>query len=220
MSLNVNHVPQTGGKNTPKQEVIPVGTYMARTVQVVDLGMQPQSYLGQERSPAREIFLGYELVSCFCKDENGEIDKSKPRWVSERFPLRHIKAEKATSTKRLNTLDPEGKCKGDFSLILGLPCLVTIVHNKSKKTGEPYAAISMVAPPMAGMDCPPLVNEPRLFLLDNPNLDDFNALPMFMKDIILNNLEFNGSPLSRLISGNAPAEEEQNATDMMDECPF
>jgi len=226
MALNAANVPMTAG---PKQEPIAIGTYMARLVQVVDLGLQPQEFQGQMKDPKHEVNLTYELVTEFMKDADGKPDPEKPRWVGESFVLNNLKADLAKSTKRIKAIDPAGTCNGNLVKMLGLPCLVTIAHNVAKKNGNVYANVSMVSPPMAGIPCPPLKNEPRFFDLSNPDLKAFLALPEFMQAKIKANLEFKGSPLDRLLANSdgtanpaAPAEvrEDMNNMDDMDQPPF
>lgn len=224
MALNAATVPMTGGG--PKQEPIAIGTYMARLVQVVDLGLQPQEYQGQMKEPKREVNLTYELCTMFMKDEKGVEDPTKPRWVGESFVLNNLKADLAKSTKRIKSIDPENKCHGDLVKMLGMPCLVTIAHNIGKKNGNIYANVSMVSPPMAGIPCPELKNEPRFFDLSDPKLESFLALPTFIQDKIKTNLEFPGSRLARMLDGpdagnsSAPSEPLADMTEMDNDCPF
>lgn len=220
MALNASTAPMASG---PKQEPVNIGTHMARLVQVIDLGLQPQEFQGQQKEPKREVNLTYELVNVFMKDDKGQPDKEKPRWVGESFVLNNLKADLAKSTKRIKAIDPENKFNGDLVKMLGLPCLVTIVHNVSKKTGNVYANVSLVAPPIDGMPCPPLKNEPRWFDLSNPSLETFLSLPEFIQDKIKRNLEFKGSKLARLLDGPQPdGAVEQPREDMMemDDAPF
>lgn len=218
MALNAATAPIGGGK---KQEPVAIGTYMARLVQVLDLGLQPQEYQGQLKDPKQEINLTYELVTEFMKDENGVPDLTKPRWVGESFVLNNLKADLAKSTKRIKAIDQANKYNGDLIQMIGMPCLVTIAHNKSAKTGAVYANVSMVSPPMAGIPCPDLKNEPKVFDLSNPDTTIFLALPEFLQTKIKANLEYPGSKLERLLHGvdkkEVPVEV---AKEEMDECPF
>lgn len=224
MALNANNVPMGGGG--PKQEPIPVDTYPARVVQVVDLGLQPQQYMGQEKTPGHEVNITYELLDIFMKDENGNENPEKPRWVGESFVLNNMKADKAKSTKRIMAIDPTGVANGDLTKMVGMPCNVTIAHNVSKKNGNIYANVSMVTPASPRRQYPELKNAPKIFELDNPNMEVFLSLPEFLQDKIKANLEFPGSKLDRLLNGaGAPAQAaptESVRTDMndMDSPPF
>lgn len=209
------------GKRTPLE----AGTYPARLVQVIDLGLQAQRpYQGQDKPPANMILLTYEFVDEFMKDEEGKDLTDKPRWISESFVLHNLAAEKATSTARYKALDPTLVHEGDFGALLDTPCMVTIVLNPNKKDpSSPWENIKAVAV-MRDKDarkCPPLVNEPKLFNLDSPSLETFQSLAPWVQDRIKENLEFKGSKLATLLgdkSEAAPKKEEK--PEESDDRPF
>lgn len=225
MALNAANVPMGDGGGV-KQEPIPVDTYPARVVQVLDLGLQPQEYLGQEKPPRNEVNITYELLDIFIKDEAGKEDLEKPRWVGESFVLNNLKADKAKSTKRIMAIDPKGSCNGDLTKMVGMPCNVTIAHNIAKKNGNVYANVSMVSPASTRREYPELKNNPKIFDLSNPDKDIFLSLPEFLQAKIKANLEFPGSKLDRLLNGagapvqdKAPVEAREEMNNM-DDAPF
>ena len=122
MATNANKVRTKS--SGPKQPLIKAGGYPGRVVQVIDYGLQPQSYNGEVKDPANEIGLTYELVDEFCVAEDGTVQEDKPRWISESFPLHSLKAEKAKSTQRYKILDPSGKFGGEFLDLINAPCLL------------------------------------------------------------------------------------------------
>src|SRR5690554_5331156 len=130
MALNAKNIPGGGGGNYEPMEP---GTYPARVVQIIDLGLQNQRpFQGQEKPPAREIAITYEFVDEFMKDENGEDQEDKPRWLTEIMPLHNLSSERAKSTQRYNALDPNMVYDGDFSQLVDTPCNVTVVQNPGK----------------------------------------------------------------------------------------
>ena len=196
MAINASTAPTGGGRPQP---VIEVGAYPARLVQVIDCGLQPQGFKGEVKAPKREINLTYELANVFMVDDDGNEDPSKPRWVGERMALNNLKADKAKSTLRASALDPTGQHKGDFIAMLGAACTVTIIHNPARDgSGKVYANVGNVGPAMKGFPVPALVNDPRFFDLDEPDMEVFEQLPQFLQDRIKANLEFPGSKLVRL----------------------
>ena len=145
--------------------------------------------------------LTYELVDTFMLDENGEELTDKPRWISETLPFYGLYADKAKSTQRYNALDPNGEFDGDFSKAIGQPINVTIVNNAvGDKVYDNIATISAMRPRDADK-CPELVNPAKLFDLDAPDLEIFNALPEWLRDKIKGNLNFKGSPLEQVLGG-------------------
>lgn len=213
MALNGKKVPMGGGNKGPQQEPIEAGTYPCRVVQVLDLGVQPQpAYQGQEKPPAHEIMITYEFVDEFVKDEDGNDVEDKPRWLSETMPLRNLESELAKSTKRYYAIDPNEDLDGDFLGLVGMPCMVTVDNRegKGKHAGKVFTNVANVATmrPKEAAKCPDLVNPPKTFELDNPDLDVFLSLPEWVQNKIKSNLEFGGSALEEAIS-NGPSEKEE-----------
>lgn len=207
---------ESNNKSFVDQPDLEAGAYPARIVQIIDLGLQPQRpYKGEDKPPAYEISLTYELVDSFMVDEEGNEILDKPRWVSETFPLRPLDSDLATSTKRLNAIDPEGVFEGDFTQTLETPVTVTLVINK--KDGKVYTNVANVATmrPRDAAKCPELVNEPRFFDLDEPNLEIFNNFPKWIKEKIQSNLNYKGSVLEGLLGDtpvvDKPAEQKKRA---------
>ncbi len=202
MGLNAKKVGGNGGGNKVPQANIEPGTYPARLVQILDLGLQAQRpYQGKDKPPAQEIMLTYELVDTFMLDENGEELTDKPRWISETLPFYGLFADKAKSTQRYNAIDPTGEFDGDFTKAIGQPINVTVVNNAvGDKVYDNIATISAMRPRDADK-CPELVNPSKLFDLDNPDLEVFNSLPEWLRDKIKANLNFKGSALEQLLGG-------------------
>lgn len=205
MSLNAAKAPKSGGGSKFKpQQVIDPGTYPGRIVQIIDLGLQPQRpWQGKEKPPAHEILLTYELVDEFMKDEEGNDMEDKPRWISETMPLRRIDSDLARSTKRYKAFDPQMEHEGDFSLLLAAPGNILVTTYVSKKDGTERNAVDAVTAmrPRDARMTPPLVNEPKLFDLEDPDLEVFLSLPEWMQEKIKGNLEYAGSRLQELLEG-------------------
>lgn len=209
MSLNARKVAHSGGNKGPAQEAIDAGTYPIRVAQIIDLGLQPQRpYQGQEKPPAHEMMLTYELLDEFCLDEDGKEDTDKPRWLSETLPLRSLMAEKAKSTQRYHALDPNEDVDGDFTLLAGTAANASIVQNsgKGKHAGKVYNNIQALSPmrPKDQATAEPLKKDPKVFVLDDPDVEVFNSLPDWLQDKVKSNLEYAGSKLEEAL-GSAPA---------------
>lgn len=207
MSLNAKKVVMTGGdKKFAEQEVLEAGTYPARVVSIIDLGLQPQRpYQGQEKPPKQEIKITYELLDEFILDEEGNEIEDKPRWVSEDIPFNNLEVDLAKSTKRYNALDPDMELDGDFTQLLGLPCLVTlnVTDGRGKNVGRQFNNVTTISQ-MRAKDvkkAAPLVNDAKFFSCSDPDIDIFRSLPEFQQNKIKDNLEFNGSILQTLLEG-------------------
>jgi len=200
-------------KEAPKGDYIPQeniepGTYPGRLVQVIDLGLQPQRpYQGQEKPPAQEIMVTYELVDCFMVDKDGNELEDKPRWISETFPLRALSNEKAKSTERYLAIDPQMEADGDWEQLVTKAVNVTIVNNIKGEKIYDNVAMTAVMRAKDAAKCPELKNPTKVFSLDEPNMETFNALPQWIRDKITSNLKFKGSQLEKLI-GDKPQKDE------------
>lgn len=198
MSLKAND-----SKNSSSPTVAPMeaGTYPARLVQVIDLGLQTQRpFKGEPKDPAYSIQLTYEFVDEFMPDEDGNDDLSKPRWLSEDFPVYPLSTDRAKSTKRYLAFDPDQDHDGDFGAIGGSAAMVTISQSAPKE-GKVYNNISNVSAMRAkeAKSCPELVNDLKVFSLEDSSLDTFLSLHDWVKKKVVANLEFDGSRLDKLI---------------------
>lgn len=211
MSLNSNDLPAGGGGNINPMEP---GTYPARTVCMIDLGMQARPpFQGKDKPPVNMIAMTYEFVDEFLKDEDGEDIVDKPRWLTEMMPVYQLTAEKAKSTARYRALDPATVHKGDFGKLVDTPCMVTVVHNPNKVTGGVYENIGGVTA-MREKDakkCAELVNEVRVFDLDEPTVEGFEALPPFIQKKIKGGLEYEGSKLYGMLGDEDAAFDKERA---------
>lgn len=204
MSLNAKKV--AGGNSDSKfkrAEPLEPGTYPARVVNIIDLGVQPQRpFRDTPKPPCQEIRLVYELTDEFLKDEEGNDIEDKPRLVFEEIPLLNLKAERAKSTQRYKALDPNEDFDGDFTQLIGLPCNVTLTKSPDKKNPEiVYNNVAGITT-MREKDAkrtPELVNPPKVFLLDEPDLEIFNSLYEKLQNKIRSNLNFQGSKLQSLL---------------------
>lgn len=218
MALNASTVPMPKSAGVP-QEPIEIGSHFARLVQVIDLGLHANNF-DPTKSPSRKINLTYELVTVYMKDADGNEDETKPRWVGEEMALCSLAADLAKSTKRINALDPKMEYKGDITKMINTPCIVTIAHNKSKDGTKVYSNVSNVSPAPKGIPVPELKNTPRVFDLDNPDLEVFQQLPTFIQEKIKTNLEFKGSKLDALLNGTSADTHVQQVEAGSEDVPF
>lgn len=220
MALNARKAPRGGTSIT----VMEAGAYPARLVQVIDIGLQPQQFNNEEKPPKNEIHTTYEFLDEFLVGEDGEPNEEKPRWLSENFALNNLASDKAKSTQRYYALDPNEEEEGDWSRLIGKPCIVTIVVKKDKKGIERnyIASVSGMRPKEAAK-ARELVNPPKVFSMDDPDLEIFGSLPDWLQDKIKNSLEYGGSPLEKALrtSGKSKAKAEEKAKeDLDDNIPF
>lgn len=172
MSLTVK---ETGGGGSAPIEA---GSYPARCVGVVDLGIQHNDFNNKNQEKVRLIF---ELPT-----ERVQIDgEDKPRWLSK--PYTASLHEKATLRKDLDAwrgkpFTQEELAGFDLKNVINAPCLLTVVHKESKNGGT-YANIGGISKLMKGMEVPPLENEPVVFDMEADDAEEtLKKLPDWMQD--------------------------------------
>ena len=221
--LNANKVKSTSKKDFVEQPPTKIGNHAARVVQVLDLGLQNQRpYKGEDKPPKHCIQITYELSHEFMVDKDGAALEDKPKWISEDFPFLSLKAELAKSTKRYHAIDAEGQCGGDFTKLVGMPCTVGLVHNagKGQYADRIFENVGTVTAPggFPGYVQPELVNAPKVFILDEPDMEVFLSLPEFLQEKIKGNLEFKGSLLDKALNGEEEPSNEKEDKPAEEEC--
>jgi len=202
--LNTRKIKATGG-NRVDQPLIAAGSYPARVAQIIDLGVQPRkAWKGTEKSPVDQIWFTLELPTEFMLDADGNEEKDRPRWLSRKINMFSSTQENAVSTKFMEALDPTGELEDDWGKLLGFPCTVIVTHSKDGK----YCNIGSISPVMKGMKIDELQNEAKLFDLENPDMELYEDLPEFLKEMISSNLNFKGSTLEQALTGGTVEEEE------------
>ena len=205
MSLNVKKIESTGGSTIEPMEA---GAYPARIVIVADIGVQQQSFQGKEKEPRQEILITYEFLDEFMKDEDGNEDTGKPRWLSENFALHSLEVDRAKSTTRYNSLDPKGQFDGDFTQMIGLPCIVTVTESPDKKDPNKFwnniGGVTSMREKEA-TKAPELVNTPVVFTFDDETADNYFALPEWIREKkIGKSLNFEGSTIAKMAEAGEP----------------
>lgn len=209
MALNAKTAP--GGGSGGSFPTLAAGTYPARLAQVIGIGLMPQSYKSEAKPPKQEIMLTWELVDEFGFDEDGNEMTDKPRWVTDRFPLNNLGSEKAKSTIRYYALDPNEVHEGDFSLLVGIPAMITLSVSKDGKYNN-VAMVSAMRTKEADK-LPELSQNPRVFDFDEPDLEIYNSLAPWVHRVIEKGLEYEGSTLQRLVGDTSPEDDVSKETD-------
>jgi hypothetical protein len=201
--LNANKV-RPPASDKPRAPNLAPGTYPGRLVQIISLGVQKEHpYKGEEKAPRLRLYTTYEFSDEFLKDEEGKDILDKPRWLSEEFAFMSLRAEAAKSTLRYLALDPLQEHRGDWSQLAGAPAMITVVNEKDNRPDvdriyDKIASVSTMRVKEAAK-APALVNTPKVFDFDAPDLEVFNALPVWLQDKIKDALNYDGSVLQAML---------------------
>jgi len=176
----------SGGERT----LTPAGNFSARCYSMVHMGTIEEEIMGQKKH-LNKVRITWELPTekKVFKEENGE----QPFSISKEFTL--SLHEKATLRKFLESWRGKGfteeeSKKFNIAKLIGIPCLLNIIH-KVSKSGNIYADIASVSLMPKGMSCPEQINEPVIFTINQPDWGIFEKFPDFLKDKIKSSQEYN-----------------------------
>lgn len=191
--------------------LIPAGNHIARCYSMVELGTLTEVILGQEKQ-VHKIRLTFELpdeLRVF-NPEKGE----QPCVISKEFTLSmNEKSNLRAFLKSWRGKDftEEEAASFDVTRLLGIPCLLNIIHKPSKKDpSRIYDEIASATPLMKNMVCPPQVNGNFEFSLQDWNPNHFELLPEFLKEKVRSSKEYKAM-FSQPAPAPAPAMKNEDA---------
>jgi hypothetical protein len=211
MSMNAKSYNKFEEKKLPEQEPLPNDSYPATVAWIINMGLHPQMpWKGQAKEPKDKWRVAYQINGHFCKDEDGNEDEKLPVFLSETFPMNGLYSDQAKSTQRYKAIDPNEEYDGDWSKLVGKPC---VVDSEQNPVGDRvYVNVSTVRPTMKMIPHTPLVNEGIVFDFYNPDLETWDRLPKFIKDICKEALNYEGSKLQEML-GDVESKEEIDSND-------
>lgn len=162
-------------------EPLPPGTYTARCVSVVDLGIQQTGFGGKEK-----IYLGFEVPSerVKWKDKDGN-ELEGPAFIGSRYTLsiheKSILGQHLTSW-RGKAFTQEERDGFDVFNVLGAPCLISVVH--TEKNGKVYANIQSIMRMPKGMEAPAAESETIAYTPnDIDKIENLTKLPEWLQKL-------------------------------------
>jgi hypothetical protein len=177
--------------NSAPRELIPSGNYIARCYQMIQIGTVKEIVMGEPKT-MHKVRIGWELpneLKVF-NVEKGE----QPCVISNEYTL--SMHEKSTLRKMLASwrgkdfTPDEAKCF-DITKLIGVPCMLNIIHKPSEKDPTNiYEKIAGVSPMPKGVPCPPQINKILRLEYDSFDYDVFNQLPDFIKTKIQSSEEY------------------------------
>ncbi len=171
--------------------LVPSGNHVATMYRIMNLGTRFQTYKG-EKKPYPDTLVNFtfelpnEMADFPDKDEEGkEIMVKKPLVITREFtlsmgPKSNLKpfVEGIIGT----TLSEEEAPGFDLEQLLGLSCLINVIHKKSADGTKTFANIKGASPLLKGMEKPRQINENSVFDVNVATLEEINALPMWLRD--------------------------------------
>ena len=189
------------GTYTPPE----AGTFPARCCALIDLGTQTATYEGETKA-ARKILVSFEIT-----DSDNRRDDGSPHIVSKRFTASlHPKAglRKFLEAWRGRPFTAEELKAFDLKTLLGIPCLLGIVHQE--KGDRVYANLSSCMKLPKGFAAAPGAEPLVSFDLDAPDWQAFAGLSSRLQAQIAEAPEFAKANPPKTVqlaaAGHAPAQ--------------
>lgn len=173
------------------RELTPAGNHIARAYSMLEIGTVTEIIMNKSQT-LRKVRIGWELPNetRIFKEEDGEM----PFVISKEYTLSmHEKSNLRKDLKSWRGKDfTEDEVKMfDITKLLGVPCMLNIIHTPSKDGSRLYANIAGVTPMPKGVKCPPQVNDTVELSYDQWDEEEFNKLPDFIKDKMKTSVEYN-----------------------------
>ncbi len=171
--------------NAPRQSssftLAPEGTHIARCYQLLEVGTVDELYMGEPKHVSK-IRLTFELPEETKEFKAGEGEK--PIVISQEYTLSMAplaKLRKLIEGMIGTSLSDAEANAFNVEDLVGMPCLVTIVHKTSAK-GSDYAIIASTSALMKNQKAPAQVNPSRIATYEKWDQDFFASQPDFIKD--------------------------------------
>lgn len=203
---------------------VPEGSHMAVCYRVIDLGTQRWEYQGEPQI-GRKVLIAWEL--------HGEADDGTPLTMEDGQPLSVSKKYTLSLGKKAALRADLEAWRGkaftaeelngfDIGTLLGVPCMITIKHDKKgEKTYSNVAGVTRF-PAALKNSKPKPVNAMQVFDVSEFDRSVYESLPEWIRTQIDQSVERSGSkPQSgSKEAGAAAARQEHSFADMDDDIPF
>ena len=211
-------MPQLPQPNDRDFTPLPAGAHAAICYRVIDLGTQETTWESKTKQ-THQILVGWEIPDETMDDGRPFTIGQVYTWsMGEKAKLRaHLEAWRGKAFEE-NDFRPTDQGGFNIRKIVGVPCMLTVVH--STKNGNTYANVAGVAKMPKGMMVPGSSVNPLAFIWLSPDefsKHDFEALSEKLKIKIAKSPEYQA-----LISGRPMARDEavSNGADFSDDIPF
>lgn len=202
--------------STKTRELIPAGNYVARCYSMIHIGTVTEEIMGEPKR-LNKVRITWELPTEMrtYDNERGE----QPMVISKEYTLSmHEKANlrRDLESWRGKAFTDTAAESFDITKLLGIPCMLNIVHRQTK-TGNEYATISNVSALPKGFNCPTQINQSFEWnYMDRFDERALSTFPDFIKEKIMQSEEYKAmkEPIINVVN-EEPAQEEEH-----DDLPF
>jgi hypothetical protein len=169
------------------------GMHPARSIHVIDLGTQRDTYMGKPKI-IRKVRFGWELPNhkAIFDEAKGEepfiVGADYTLSLNEKANLRHMLESwrgREFTAKELKGFE--------LATVIGKACMVNIIHRVSKTSKKEYAVVASVTPVPEGMTVPKATLERINYDIEMGNNDVFKKIPEWIQKKILASVEASGT---------------------------
>jgi hypothetical protein len=174
-------MPITAKTSGVEFEKVPVGNHIARCYSMVEIGTEEKEFQG-EKKKAYVVRITWELPNekKVFAPEKGEqpfsISKDYTLSMHEKANLRHD-----LQSWRGKAFNEEEAKSFDITKLIGVPCMLNVIHNVSKANGNTYANIAGVTAIPKGLTVPAQINPSFVFSYDEWSDSKFASLPEWLR---------------------------------------
>lgn len=175
-------------KSEGDYEIIAPGSYVARCYGIADIGSQLTTF-----GVKHQLMFFWEFPTELMQRGT---NAGKPFVISAVYNLTSGGGGKKSSMVKMleswrgKSFTDEDYKKFNISNVLGVPCLIGVVHNESADKSRTYANISSIMLVPGGMPVPNSVNPRFDFDFDPFKEEEFNKLPEWVREKIKKSPEY------------------------------
>ncbi len=209
-------MPITAKESEVKFELVPAGNHVARCYSMIEIGTEESEFQGKKKSLYR-VRVTWELPN-----EKKVFDPAKgeqPFSISKDYTLSmfdQANLRHDLESWRGKAFTEEEAKSFDITKLIGVPCLLNVVHTVSQKGGT-YSKISGVTPLIKGMTCPAQINPSFVFSYDTWSDQKFAGLSEYIRKRIEATPEFKKRLEAPVID---PPDNLFESDDKTDDLPF
>tara|TARA_R110002020_G_scaffold328548_2_gene544470 strand:- start:495 stop:1109 length:615 start_codon:yes stop_codon:yes gene_type:complete len=162
-------------KGNTERTLAPIGNHLARCVKMIHIGTAEETIQGTVKK-LNKVKLSWELPdeTHVFKEENG----AEPFMVSKEYTL--SMSDRANLRKDLESWRGKGFTEKqaeefDITVLLGIPCMINVIHKTAKSSGNNYVVVSGITPLPKRVECPEQVIQSFEFNYDD-KFENFEQL--------------------------------------------
>ena len=197
-----------------QRTLAPTGNHLARCVKMVHIGTSEETIQGNVKK-LNKVKLYWELPdeTHVFKEENG----AEPFMVSKEYTL--SMSDRANLRKDLESWRGKGftekqAANFDITVLLGIPCMINVIHKTSKASGNNYVVVSGITPLPKRVECPEQIIPSFEFNFDEKFIN-FEELDEWTQNKIKETDEYKAK-----VNSNETETVEDTPDDEFDDMPF